>query len=83
MSADLFLFPTIRRTGLIRRNASFLATLSPKGREKPLALLIRKQRDSLARAQVSPEVIEREVGILEFAIRQQIDRLVSTGERQA
>lgn len=81
MTATILVFPLQRRTGLIRKQASWFVTQETrKGAESNLARLLEVQREALISKGVPPELVDPQLTDLEGAIRAEAWRIMLSGE---
>ena len=67
--ANIYLFPSRRRVGFIRRQATILASRAPQAAENTLASVLKSQREAMQRRGIAKGVIESDLASLEAAIR--------------
>jgi hypothetical protein len=72
-------FPAVRRVGLIKNLAWQLASYRPDSAARTFARQLDAQRDAMARRGIATDVIEREVGALEIAVRAMHWRITPCG----
>lgn len=77
--AELILFPSARRTGVIMRLAKMMARYNPDGAERALAERLRDSYGSLIRKGFTPEVAAREMRSFELAVRAQLWGIIVRG----
>jgi Family of unknown function (DUF6074) len=78
-AAEIVPFPAARRAGHVRSMARLLLSYSPEGAERTLAANLTRQRATLLRHGLAPEVVDREIRALELAIRTRLWVIVMQG----
>jgi hypothetical protein len=76
--ATIVPFPRTRDRAFIERHARLMASYSPQGAERHLAVQLAKQRSVLAGRGVASEVIDEHIRALQTAIRAALWSLART-----
>jgi hypothetical protein len=76
---QLIPFPAVRRVGLIRKLAKLMASYSPDGGERALYARLNIQHTAMVRRGMPPDVVERELRVLECAVRTELWGIVMRG----
>jgi hypothetical protein len=72
-------FPARHRVAYIRNVAHMLASYRPAAAERTFAAQMEVQRNAMLRRGIAPEAVEREVRMLEQAVRAAFSNLIMFG----
>jgi hypothetical protein len=72
VSAEIIPFPRTKNRPFIEKHALNAANMTVKGGNNYLRIQIDKQRETMERRGIAPDVIDREIAALEDAIRAEL-----------